>query len=863
MTRTETEGAGSGGRAGRGAGGRAALLAGSVVAGALLAAASSGRSLACNPDYIPVCGRSAYLAKFVNAVVVNPSTPSAVVVPVGLVPRVEWNDQGTLCVQPTGHSLELTVTCVDAAGGPTVTFGPVSVPMQDAKPTVPGNQPIAGGSPFTLTIPQGTLNPGGNYTCTITGAYTVTFPGGRGGGTIVGTGPTVFSTIEPSPADPSRPLFHAERVSPDGQGFVRARAGDQVVEHYLVANNHPTRACVVEAVLDTDTVARSPQLGAGSAADSVYPISTDVENADRYAMAFAESLPPGALVRRDDPLLTTGTPTGSSFFLSPFEARIVSIVKASHGMCLDGSCSEDLVRFRVVWPGASAKRRDGDLERRVTVGSVTQVDEDAIERNALCSVTDFVSVLSGTDARWSAARHDGLFRWATHGAGNQPEPAISDHSTRTISADLVPLLMGISVGEFLPSYSSTTRFDAAEGVVPDTWDYSMVAFRLNAMRTGFDVNGMTFEGSGVADAIARGAGGWEDLTVRVPLFRSRTGGSDWLVRAAARYEAEETRFDLLEMKGDRWSRFASGTLTELSQHPRVAVDSGIYREFTWKCPDPELRRLHSLPLSLSYHFDPGEDVRDLPAAFTVFNGRDVGDTGPGTATSGTHVQLPQTYGLGTPVGATLTDTVPVAPAPPFVDWVRFDAPKAFEPLMLPVALREVPAGTPAPEEATVASVTLVIDLRRADRGEVTITVIVEIEEGFDPDGARCCIDFGGFTSMFQGDARGRFGLALPDLAGLGGDGKRAAPKGPKQKLKLALKRKGGAVPAQEARLTYSAKGAELRGFLFDEDLRDETVKNADRAIPVRIFLEGRVIEAEATVVVNAKAGKKLTARTRR
>lgn len=797
----------------------------------------------CDPEWLPICGRSAYLAKSVAQVVVNPGTPAPINVPVGLVPHVEWDDQNARCAQPTTHVLSLTVTCVEqGGGGAPITIGPIAVPMQDARPTVPGNQPVAGGSPFTLVIPQGTLDPAKQYRCTIDGSYSITFAGGRGAGTIVGTGPVTFCTVPPAPGTTDVPILNVREVG-EVYGLRRAQPGDQIEHVFLVENNCPT-PCMVAVSMDTENVARMPQFGAGEE-DFTYSISSDVEGADRYAIGVAESVPFGRLLRRGDPAATSAGPSRTSLVLAPYEIAFVTMAVASYGMCADGSCSEDTVTFASLWPGAGAG--GADVRAEACLGVVTQASYDVPARNALCSAALTAYATNDGDLRTSQAAFDDVAAMSVF-TGNHLEPnASSGFSRRVVGANVAPLIEGNISGLYPTETTDWIRFSAGERWIPGEVAWANAAFDLNAMRTGFDSSFMSVDVKGLR------AG----LDLEFPQLRWGRG------TGASRLEVDLGRdaYRLYAQDDDgRDRRVFSGNREEFDVSGEFLRNLEIgYRLQTFS-PPPDAVRLVSAPNAYAWNLGEDEDVATWEDAFTVFNALDFRDMRMATIDADPGIVIAQGAQFGEPTDIGIEGGLgfPLAPESAFVGEFEVDAAQALVPLGVYWAARRVPDAVAEPEPLAIRSVTVTVNQVQVDADTIVVEVTIHIEAGFEPaQGYPICVSAGGRDAPFVLD--GRFFRPWDeddeDFA------KPKKPKPPLERLELKLKRKHGQVIEQDAVLRYSGSRLSLGGWLADEGLLDADLKDARREIPVRVLFGSTLHEAKALVDVDAKAGKKLKAKS--
>lgn len=808
-----------------------------AVAG-IAVALTSWSSFACDPEYLPICGRSAYLAKFVNQIIVNPATAVPIGVPVGLVPRVEWNDQNTLsCAQPTSHGLTITVTCTEQGGtGTQVVIGPVSVPMQDAKPTVPGNQPIAGGSPYNLVIGAGVLDPTKQYRCTVVGAYTIDFGPStkRGAGPIVGTGDTVFYVVRPSPADATQPILYAQALGGTA-GFARGRRGDQVYHSFVVANNHPTAPVMIGTRLATKNAAGVP----GGSSNEVFSIASPRAGADAFPATFVGNLSPASLIRRGDPQAVLDTTARGAISLAPYEITVLNVATATHGMCADGSCNESLLELDAVWKGAGIG--GADLASTGCVGFVTQVDNTVPANDALCSATDTLAVTASADVQSSRLVFDDVASMATH-VGNFPRNDGMGYAYRTVGSMLAPLIDGGIAGLFPTQHTDQIRFSAGERWLPSSYEFSNAAFILNSMGTGFI---SSFNTNVVRNFPPTG------MSLTHPQIESPGGGG--IFRNEVDYGRGMHR--VFQRVGGKDKLIFSGTAEQFFMSDKFKLNFGITRSVQLSCPPTAMRRLVPIPYGAGYNLGENETTQTDTGGFTVVNALDPADTGSVTVGADPHISVQGSVQFGQSVDVRISGgaAVPLAPLPPCVTELQISAPNA-QPVGWYAAKRRIPAAAPAPASLAIRSLTITISLNQYGNDQVAVSVEVQIGQGFDPSGVDACVDVGGLDLPLTFDGRGTGRPAFAPFA------KPSKAKPPVIKGKLTYDKKGG-VPAQTAVLTASASRVNLSGHLYDEGLRDEDLAGAARQVPVRVYFDGKLYEGTANVVVDAKAGKKLKAKS--
>jgi len=366
---------------------------------------------ACDGARRPACGRTAWLAKWVEKTVVHPGDGIAIDVKIGVLPFVSWNLHPN-CAQPSAASLTLTLECEPDDGGAPVIIGPMMVPV--AVPTAVGVQSVLTGAGMTpelggaycFQIPMGTLPAGKNYVCGVTGEYTVTFTGGlngAGSGTIVGVGDTEVCIVEPSPDDTTVPRLDMRRLNPaQDDGFISCRKGDQGYAYYLLVNNDDQDAVDLYFETWTNQVARRPT---GGTVDDTYAISTEKPGRDNFPLSFINDLALGDLMSVDGIMDKTDQRIGSNLHLEPNELRIIGVAIRTHGMCANGSCSEGIAKVDGWWSDGSPAL--------ACAGTAFLVD-DVAAKSPLCEYTVGLSAAPNTDVRWTRPEFDHDHMLRTH-----------------------------------------------------------------------------------------------------------------------------------------------------------------------------------------------------------------------------------------------------------------------------------------------------------------------------------------------------------------------------------------------------------------------------------------------------------------
>ncbi|WP_456425766.1 right-handed parallel beta-helix repeat-containing protein [Rhodocaloribacter sp.] len=391
----------------------------------------------------PSCPQTIYLAKFVPGGVVIPPGGASFTAPVGVLPFVSWDVLNpSSCAQPTAAEVTLEATCTPAGGGAAFTIAPQTFAV--ATPTLPGAQPVPGGS-LPFVIPAGTPA----STCTIMGTYSVTFGGGGGGGVLAGTGDTNICLIEPSrevetiPRVDIRQILLETAATPGLQMF---HQGDQAYVFFRMENNDLSHTATFHINSEGRQIAG---LADGFTDDAtaydngVFRISNDAGDVFP-ADIFTDMLPfdriPG------DPLSDDPGSIESTFVLEPGEIGVFGMAINSFGACADGSCNERNINAMVDLVPVGG----GDTEFADVCGQFAYlVDNDLPPAYPGLTILDEIKVHPEVDAQWGPLRvfdPDGLLLDVTH-LGN-------------ITEDLI-------LSELLPGPAIQTTGDVLQEMFPD------------------------------------------------------------------------------------------------------------------------------------------------------------------------------------------------------------------------------------------------------------------------------------------------------------------------------------------------------------------------------------------------------------
>jgi hypothetical protein len=123
------------------------------------------------------------------------------------------------------------------------------------------------------------------------------------------------------------------------------------------------------------------------------------------------------------------------------------------------------------------------------------------------------------------------------------------------------------------------------------------------------------------------------------------------------------------------------------------------------------------------------------------------------------------------------------------------------------------------EELAVAKLSVKLNFKKPASDGIQLQALVAIPDGYSPTGDPVVVDVGGVVKSFVLDEKGK---AKTDT----------------EQVKLAVKKSGGAVLAQDAKLTVKFKKGSFAAELADEGLVDATVEE----VPVEIDV---VVDAAA------------------
>ncbi len=388
---------------------RTPLLAAAFAAALFVAAPTESESCQGTPQ--PACGRSIWIAKLVDRVVVLPATGD-IDVPVVVLPFVTWSPLP--CAQPAAATLSVRLICTPVPAGAPVDVGLQVFPVP--APTIPGLQPPVA---VTYVIPAGTLPAGTPQICRVIGTYTVTFGAGPGSGPLAATGDTQVCLVEPAPKQPSVPRLDVRLLTPEvDEPFVRCRRGDQTTIFFLISNNDPKQSVMLDLSSTGRQTAVLPDgfdpANAGANFDAnVFSISSPTPGTDVFPAQFGDLVAPGTLLPEPD-FGDGDTTLTRTTVLPPLGSTIVPITMRSYGMCANGSCSERFLRV------------DGEFADGTPAlgcANTALVVQDVAPKSPLCEIQDFVKVRATVDGFFSPTTlrdSDGLpiRNASTHSVGN-------------------------------------------------------------------------------------------------------------------------------------------------------------------------------------------------------------------------------------------------------------------------------------------------------------------------------------------------------------------------------------------------------------------------------------------------------------
>lgn len=675
---------------------------------------------ACEGTPRPSCGRSIWLAKSVDATIPHPGDATPILVPVRLYPYVLWNTTAP-CAQPASAVAAVVLECVPDDGGPTVDLGPFFVPV--AVPTVPGLQPLltgAGatpevGGPYEVTIPAGALAAGTNWECTVKGEYQVTFGAGVGSGAILGAGDAKVCIVDPSPADGSVPALGMERVFSSGEDLMRCRRGDQGVVHYLISNNHTTESVTLDFSQVTNQVARLP---AGTDPDAtLFAISSPKKNTDNFPQRFLDLQDPDDLVPEGDPSKKDDQRISRAIHLAPGEHRVVPIAVRSHGMCLDGSCSELIAKVVGKWT---------DGTKALACASGVFLVDDVGAKTPLVEVTDEVKAGDTTDVLWSAAIYDKDKHRSTLAVGNLTKQQ-GGPGTQTTGANLK------GTSEFPPTASEYLRMEWA----PERVQYSVEAF---PQAEGF----ARMKNKVVIENLCDGVS-----PMVIPLFKKPNGANFSLFLDA------DTGVAVLK---DGKKKVFDGAFSDLLVSPPggVFLESQTCRTLSWSVPTEDYIAVR--PTSAARLFDAMATPED--DEFEVYDPRTGEPLAWSATSSDPSVSLPNGSGnAGDPLIASYS--MPnIAPAPDTsLAWISVsDGAAINSPFRFLVATRKV-SGLGAPDPLMITGVGGKLNTKHgAAKDTLTLEGMVPAPKGFKPKGQPVVFQVLGQDLSFRLDKKGKDSL---------------------------------------------------------------------------------------------------------
>ena len=639
---------------------RSRRFAQAAVAASIGIAATAVVVWACGGTFRPNCFQTAWLAKFPPDTVVAPPGGGPIDVPIGVLPYAAWS-QGAVCAKPTAATLTLTLSCTPFGGGTAIPIGPL--PFTVATPTAPGPQPLT--APLTFTIPAGTLTPGTSYTCAVTGVYTVSFGGGIGAPSVVGTGDTEVCIVSPSPLDPLKPLVNMQLLdlTRDGTLFQSCRKGDQTSSFYLIENNDPSSPVNLTFLSVTNQVARMP--GGDNSGNTLTAISNPTAGTDNFPQSIAgiyglgsdpNGPVGGTLLPLPDPAAVSDQAVTRDFTLPGGGIAIIQAEARSHGMCADGSCSEVLAKVS----GTFADGRAG----LGCAGTALLVD-DVPAKSPLCEVTDSLNASLTVDIQWSGAIFDGNNHLSTHEAGNLSDLE-GGPGTQTTGSTLAAMFNK----DFPSAASDTLRTDISPSSV--TFSYQAFPQALNfAQQSGFfTVNNLPDSGM-----------------VRVPLIHQATGQGEFnvVIDAAA---------DTLSINGGATVPF-SGLPGSIPAG--FGVDMETFREFS--CSGiPTEPLLGAQPAAAARVLDASSTADHLSFEFRIADPRSDSPLGWTASTDSPAISLDSTTGdPNDPIRGTIDPNALTVDATRVAQIEVLNANTLNGRIVIPVAIRKK-AGFTAPPQ---------------------------------------------------------------------------------------------------------------------------------------------------------------------
>lgn len=213
---------------------------------------------------------------------------------------------------------------------------------------------------------------------TVAGQYQVTFGGGIGAGLVIGLGDAEVCFVEPSPLDLDLPRLDMDLMVEEDRPFHACQRGDDACTFYLISNNDP------DCSVSLDLTAMNTQIAGriGGDAPNLFTVSSPVPGADNFPISIGdEPLPIGDPMDPDDPV---NAPATGQIVLQPLEQIFIKVNTGIHGMCANGSCSEQLLKVTGVF------QKEGGLDEPALACAQTAiyVDNNASAKTPLCTILD-------------------------------------------------------------------------------------------------------------------------------------------------------------------------------------------------------------------------------------------------------------------------------------------------------------------------------------------------------------------------------------------------------------------------------------------------------------------------------------------
>lgn len=140
------------------------------------------------------------------------------------------------------------------------------------------------------------------------------------------------------------------------------------------------------------------------------------------------------------------------------------------------------------------------------------------------------------------------------------------------------------------------------------------------------------------------------------------------------------------------------------------------------------------------------------------------------------------------------------------------------------------------EELVVSKMSVKLNFKKADSDSIQLQALVSIPDDYSPTGDRVAVDVGGVVKSFVLDEKGK---AKTDT----------------EQVKLAVKKSGGAVLAQDAKLTVKFKKGSFADELGDEGLVDATLENVPVEVDVVVDAAAKPRKKRVALTYTAKQGK--------